>query len=331
MKTKIKVLIIGGAGFIGYFCSRALAKMDNYKITIIDNLSRGQYDNEFESLTNLSNTQYIQGDITELRTFTEAGYDFDYIYNFAAVIGVKNVENNPDKVLYVNSISMLNLFEYAKNLPHLKKILFSSTSEIYSGTLRHSGIDIPTAEDVHLTIDDISSNRSTYALSKMFGESISHIYGRKYNIPFTIVRYHNIYGPRMGFAHVIPEMFIKINADSEVLVPSASHTRSFCYIDDAVNMTIASVEAEESDGETFHIGNQNEEIMIRDLVEMISSVMGKPITIIEKQATLGSPTRRVPNVRKINKLIKNDPRVKLYDGLSATYKWYKNKLHERWE
>ena len=331
MKKEHNVLIIGGAGFIGYFCSLALAQRQNYKITIIDNMSRGKYDDEFESLTKLPNIQYMQGDITDLRTFTQAGYDFDYIYNFAAVIGVKNVENNPDKVLYVNSISMLNLFEYAKHMPHLKRILFSSTSEIYSGTLKHYGIDIPTPESVNLTIDDISSNRSTYALSKMFGESISHIYGRKYNIPFTIVRYHNIYGPRMGFAHVIPEMFIKIDTNSEVMVPSATHTRAFCYIDDAVKMTIAAAEGETSVGETFHIGNHNEEIMIKDLVKMIAKVMGKSITVIDELATPGSPSRRLPDVEKINKFINSDDRINLYDGLSATYEWYREKLHNRWE
>ena len=325
------ILILGGAGFLGYFTANKLADNFNNNITIIDNHQRGKLDEEFSELLLRDNVKYINGDVTSMNTLLSAGYDYDYIYNYAAVIGVKNVEKIPDKVLYVNSISMLNLFEYAKNVNNLNKIFFASTSEAYSGTSFHYDVEIPTDESVPLVIQDVSSNRTTYALSKIFGEAVAHIYGNKYNIPFTIGRYHNVYGPRMGFAHVIPETFIKINTNSEIFVPSANHTRAFCYVDDAVKMTILITEDSRTSRETFHIGNPEQEIKIIDLVKMISTVMNKQVKIVEDKEAPGSPNRRAPNVDKLYSFVNVKAEVNLYDGLLKTYEWYRNKLESRWE
>lgn len=331
VKDNNKILILGGAGFLGFFTAKRLSDNPANIITIIDNHHRGKLDKEFSELLLRDNVKYINGDVTNMQTLIEAGYDFNYIYNFAAVIGVKNVENMPDKVLYVNCISMLNLFEYAKNINGLNKIFFASTSEVYSGTMHHYGIEIPTDESVPLVIQDIRSNRTTYALSKIFGESVAHIYGNKYNIPYTIGRYHNVYGPRMGYAHVIPETFIKINNNDEILVPSAHHTRAFCYVDDAVNMTILVAEDINTNGETFHIGNSDEEIQIIDLVKAVSKVMNKHVTIIKDKETPGSSSRRAPNVDKLHNIVNYKAKISLIDGLMKTYQWYIDKLELRWE
>jgi UDP-glucose 4-epimerase len=331
MARSKKILIIGGAGFIGFHTAKRLSENNVNQITIIDNFNRGKFDNEFEDLISKSNVSYFQGDVTDLATFTNAGYDFNYIYNFAAVIGVANVDKHPDKVLYVNSLSMLNLFEYSKKLNNLEKILFASTSEIYSGTLKHYGIDVPTGESVNLVVEDIKSRRTTYALSKMFGESVAHNYGQKYDIPYTIVRYHNVYGPRMGFAHVIPETFIKIKNNDKIKVPSATHTRAFCYVDDAVEMTIKITEEKAATGETFHIGNSNEEIRIKDLVKKVAYIMSKSIEIDDGDDTPGSPARRAPKTEKISRFTGYKPLVDLETGITRTFSWYADKLDDRWE
>ncbi len=206
-----KSLITGGSGFIGYFLAQALSEDPAHHVVIIDNLSRGRLDPDYKVLLERPNIHFIHADLTEKETFDSLDKEFTYIYHFAAVIGVKNVLENPDKVLYTNAISTLLLFEFCKTLPHIKKVLFSSTSEISAGTLKHFGVEVPTPEDVPLTLLDIKGSRTTYALSKMYGESICFNYGKKYNIPVCVVRYFNIYGPRMGFQHVIPEMFIKLS------------------------------------------------------------------------------------------------------------------------
>ena len=325
-----KVLVTGGAGFVGFFLVKKLLEGNN-EIVLLDNLTRGRMDSEMENLILNDKITFIQADLTDPKIFLSLDKDFDYIYHLAAVIGVKNVMDNPDKVLYVNAISTLNLIEFAKNIQNLKKILFSSTSEIYAGTLKHYGINIPTNEEVNLTLDDIKSPRTTYMLSKMYGESIFYNYGRKYDIPFTIVRYHNVYGPRMGFLHVLPEMFIKVMNQEIVEVSSPEHTRAMCFVDDAVKMTIKSCESQITNNETINIGNEEQEISIINLVKTISKVLGKEIKIKTLPDTEGSPSRRCPDISKIENLINCSPIVDLEEGISKTFEWYKDKLDNKYE
>jgi len=326
-----KILVTGGAGFVGFFLIKKLLEDKENEIVLIDNLARGRMDEEFNSLLKNDNIKFIQGDLTDTNLYAKLDEDFNYIYHLAAVIGVKNVMENPDKVLYVNAISTLNLVEFAKNMKSLKKILFSSTSEIYAGTLKHFGINVPTDESVQLTLDDIQSPRTTYMLSKMYGESILFNYGKKYNIPFSIVRFHNVYGPRMGFLHVIPEMFIKVTNQNVVEVASPSHTRAMCFVDDAVEMTIRTCESDKTNKEILNIGNQNEEISIIDLVKTISKVLDKKIIIKELENTPGSPARRCPDISKIINLTGYTPIVNLEEGIKRTFEWYKNKLDNKYE
>lgn len=326
-----KILVTGGVGFIGYFLIKELLKNENNKIFVLDNMSRGRIDDEFKKIISNKNVIFHQGDLTDRNLFTSLDKDFDYIYHLAAVIGVKNVVENPDKVLHDNALTTLNLVEFAKNIKSLKKILFSSTSEIYAGTLKHFGIDIPTNEQVRLTLDDIKSPRTTYMLSKMYGESIMFNYGNKYNIPFTIVRYHNIYGPRMGYLHVIPEMLVKISSQKKVQVASPEHTRSMCFVDDAVEMTIRACENKITNKEILNIGNQDEEISIINLTKTIAQILKKKIDIQRLPDTVGSPSRRCPDISKIVSMTGYSPKVNIYDGIKKTYDWYKDKLHKRYE
>lgn len=326
-----RILITGGAGFIGYFLIKKLLEANADNITVIDNLLRGRMDAEFQQLIENKNVQFINGDLTDTRLFMDMDKDYEYIYHLAGVIGVKHVMQNPDRALYVNAVSTLNIFEYAKKVKNLKRLFFSSTSEIYSGTLKHFGITVPTDEEVPLTIDDIKADRTSYALSKMYGESIGFVYGRKYNIPITIGRYHNVYGPRMGFVHVIPEMFIRISKNDIIDVASPAHTRAFCFIDDAIEMTIRAAQSPNAINEIVNIGNSIEEISIKDLVLKIAKVLNKSITINELPDTPGSPQRRCPDTQKIQKVTDYIPVFSLAKGISRTYEWYKDKLEAKYE
>ena len=326
-----KILITGGAGFIGFFLAKHLAKDSNSRITIVDNLQRGRIDEDFKKLISLANITFVNGDLTDKSTLDQLEWEFHYIYHLAAVIGVRNVTENPDRVLFINAISSLYIMEFAKECNSLNKIFFSSTSEIYAGTLKHYGISIPTPEDVNLTLSDITSKRTTYMLSKMYGESIFFNYGNKYDIPFTIGRYHNVYGPRMGFMHIVPEMFVKINENEIIDVASPSHTRAMCYVDDAVEMTALTCESEKTSGEILNIGNQDEEISVRDLVATIAGVVNRTVEINEIDDTPGSPSRRCPDITKIKELTGFTPRITLTDGIYKTYEWYKTRLDQKYE
>lgn len=319
------ILVTGGAGFIGFAVASRLAAEETNSVTILDDFSRGIPDNEFQALLDKENVKHIAGDMTDKKVFESLSHDFDYIYHFAAVIGVRNVTNNPDRVLFCNGLSILNLFEYIKDSPAPPKVLFSSTSEVYAGTLRHFGVKIPTNEEVHLTVEDVKAARASYAISKIFGESVCFNYGKKYAIPFTIVRYHNVYGPRMGFAHVIPELFLKMQSSNTVDLPSPDHSRAFCFIDDAVEMTIKACASAGTAGEIVNIGNQEEEISIRDLALRIAGIVRPDIVCNEFPEEPGSPVRRCPDTTKISQLTGYRPKVSLDVGLAKTYAWYKGR------
>lgn len=330
-ETMSKILVTGGAGFIGYFLVKRLSENKNNHITIIDNLSRGRNDAELQTLTRGKNIRFIQGDLTDPKILLQLDKDYEYIYHMAAIVGIKNVMRHPDKVLYINAISTMNIFEYVKRCKNLKKIFFASTSEVYAGALKHFAIDVPTSEKTPLAIDDISANRTTYALSKIYGESIGFVYGRNYDIPVLIGRYHNVYGPRMGYAHVIPEMFLKIRKADKIDVPSPTHTRAFCFIDDAVELTVRACEDMNNTNGALNIGNSKEEIGIKDLVIKIAKIMGKDITINELPDTPGSPARRCPDTSTIERSTGYSPVISLEEGIRRTYQWYKDKLDNSYE
>ena len=327
----VKVLITGGAGFIGHFIARQLSDRPDYQVTLIDNHSRGISDSDHENLLQRPNVKHVIGDMTDAEFVKSLPKDFDYVYHLAAVIGVQNVMDHPDRVLFVNAISTLLLFEELKSFTNLKRVIFSSTSEIYAGTLKHFGIEVPTSEDVPLTLDDIASNRTTYMLSKMYGESIAHNYQKKYGIPFTIVRYHNVFGPRMGFKHVIPEMFCKLTSNDQVTVASPDHTRAFCYVDDAVDMTVGLAESAQGLNDTFHIGNQDGEVSIFNLVSLITDVVGAEVDLQRGEETPGSPVRRCPEISKVKHALGLNELTSLRDGVERTWAWYKDRLDQRHE
>lgn len=326
-----KILITGGAGFIGHFLIKWLLKTTDHNITVVDNLCRGRLDTELATLLEHPHVRFVNGDLTDSTIFDKLNDGFEYIYHLAAIIGVKHVTQHPDRVLSVNAISTLNILDYAKSIKTLRKLFFSSTSEIYAGTVKHFGASIPTNEDVPLAIDDIKADRSTYALSKMFGESAGFVFSRKYNIPITIGRYHNIYGPRMGFAHVIPELFVRIWRSDIVDLASPSHTRAFCFIDDAIELTVRICENANTNGEVVNIGNSQEEISIRDLALKIAHIMNRRIVINELPDTPGSTHRRCADTKKMESMTNYRRFVSLDEGLRMTYTWYQDKLNAQFE
>jgi UDP-glucose 4-epimerase len=321
-----KILITGGAGFIGYFVAEKLSQNPEHQVTILDNLSRGRNDEEFETLCAKPNVTFIQGDLTSQATLDDISRDYEYVYHLAALVGVKNVKDAPDRVLSVNIRSTLNLFEAARSFYRLRKIFFSSTSEVYAGTFMHFAVGVPTSESVPLAVSDITSARSTYAISKMCGESICFSYGKKYQIPFVIGRYHNVYGPRMGWAHVIPEMYAKIINNTELTVTSPGHSRAFCYIDDAVEFTVRLTEHYQTEGEIFHIGNPAEEIRIKDLVKLIARVMNRQVFVETGRDMPGSPHRRCPDTAKAERRTGYRAEIALEEGVKKTYQWYQSRL-----
>ena len=144
-------------------------------------------------------------------------------------------------------------------------------------------------------------------------------------VPFTIFRPHNIYGPRMGLAHVIPEQLKKaFDAYPGDTIPvfSPEHKRVFCFIDDAVEMLARMAFNDACRGTTLNLGAQAPEVSIRELAQMCVEVSGKRLTLDEHPPTPGSPARRAPDMRTTAKLLDYEANVDLHEGIRRTWAWY---------
>lgn len=317
-----KVLIIGGSGFIGYNLSKYLIKNRKYNITIADNQFRGKKDSDFEKLLVNKNVKFIDADFTKKSSFSMLENDYDFVYMLASVVGVNNTLEIPHEIIRINTQLIINTLEWIRS-SKVKKVLFTSTSENYAGTIDTFGYKIPTPEEIPLTITDISHPRYTYAITKMLGESGFLNYSKKLNFECCIVRYHNVFGPRMGFKHVIPHLAERfLSKESPFLVYGHDQTRSFCFIDDAVEGTVAAMESNNSNGEIYHIGTEIE-ISIKDLVEEAGKFFNYD-GIYENAPTYpGSTQRRCPDISKAKKDLNYNPKINWKDGLKVTLEWYK--------
>lgn len=319
-----KVLITGGAGFIGYHLAKRLSKED-FQIDLIDNLLRGVVDEELEKLLKVPDIRFLNVDLLNSDALDILSNDYNYIFHFAAIIGVANVLNRPYNVLSDNVLMLLNVISFAKRQSTLKRFVFTSTSEVYAGTLQHFQLSIPTPESTPLALTDLNSPRISYMLSKIYGETLCHYSG----LPFTIIRPHNIYGPRMGMAHVIPELLKKAHYaqnGSKLDVFSIKHSRTFCYVDDFIEMVKMSAELHNCECETLNIGNQSPEISVETLAKLIIRLIGKDLKINPQSETAGSPLRRCPDMTKTFGLTGYTPQVNIERGIELTYEWYRKHI-----
>ena len=257
METK-KCLVIGGAGFIGMNIVKELAEKGNYNVTIGDNFSRGKKDEYLNSIIKKNNIKVVSADFTDPSSFKELESDYDYVYMLASVVGVEYTQKIPNELIRINTALIFNTLEWIKHTD-CKKILFTSTSECYAGTIEAFGYKIPTPEEIPLCVEDIAHPRFTYAVTKMLGESGFLNYSKKVGFECTVVRYHNAFGPRMGFKHVIPHLVQRfLSNESPFKIYGHDQTRSFSFISDSVEGTILAMESEKSNGEIYHIGSSEE-------------------------------------------------------------------------
>jgi nucleoside-diphosphate-sugar epimerase len=324
---KKKVLLLGGAGFIGMNIAKYLGEQRDYDITIADNFFRGggKIDEELAALVERFNLKIIEGDFTDPSVFDRLEQDYDYVYMLASVVGVDYVNKMPDQIIRINTALIYNTLEWLRR-SKCGKLLFTSTSECYAGTIESFGYAIPTPEDIPLTIQDIGHPRFTYAVTKMLGESGFLNYSKILGFECTIIRYHNVFGPRMGFKHVIPHLAQRFtNKENPFKIYGFDQTRSFNYIDDAVQGTVLAME-KGGNGEIYHIG-ANDEITIEELVRYTGELMGFDGTYEYAPTYPGSVNRRCPDISKSKRELGYEPQFSWKQGLEKTMAWYSQYLN----
>jgi nucleoside-diphosphate-sugar epimerase len=321
-----KVLITGGAGFIGLHLANHLLNKGCH-VHIVDNFARAIDDVELKEVLARDYASFSRIDLLDTNVIKNLDTNYDVIFHLAAIIGVVHVLERPYNVLYDNIRMLGNMIDLARSQTNLSRFFFASTSEIYSGTLKYFDLPIPTPEKTPLAITDLAHPRTSYMLSKIYGEALC----QQASIPFTLFRPHNIYGPRMGMAHVIPEQLRKAYEAKEgdnIEVFSIDHTRCFCYIDDAIEMLWRMMESPKCEGEALNLGTQNPEISIKEVAEACFLAVDKKLSIDAKPASPGSPTRRGPDMSKTISLIDYESQVSFIDGITRTYDWYKKNIFE---
>ena len=316
-----KALILGGAGFIGLGIARFLGANRNYNITIADIFSPGQKDSDFDQVVSDYSIKLIDGDFANPEMFKKLDSNYDYVYMLASVVGVNRCIEEPHEVIRINTALIQNSLEWITD-NNIGKVLFSSSSECYAATTDTFNYPVPTPEKVPLTVSEIGHPRFTYAVTKMLGESAFLTYGKKYNFPVTIVRYQNIFGPRMGFKHVIPHLVERFyNNEDPFKIYGANQTRAFCYITDASEGTVLAMENENSDHEIYHMGSP-EEITIEELVKIVGVLMGYSGEYISAPTYPGSVSRRCPDITKSKEHLNYSPKIPWKKGLKETVSWY---------
>ena len=287
--NKKTILITGASGFIGNALYARLNN-ENYNIIGLDNFFRGK---------NLKNQTIIKGSIFDKKILKKLIRKSDIIIHLVAINGTRNFYNIPDKVFEVSMRGTMILYDCLNEIGDKnKKILLASSGEVYGEPKK-----IPTDEKVSLVVKDIFNNRYSYGGGKICQDLIARYLISKVVKECIIFRPHNVYGPNMGFDHVIPELMIKsLKAKNKITIEgSGKETRSFCYIDDFINGLIILIKKKISGFNIFNIGNDRE-ISINNLTKLIIKNSKKNLLIKNKKLRTGSSKRRCPDIKKIKRL-----------------------------
>jgi nucleoside-diphosphate-sugar epimerase len=312
-------LVTGGTGFIGAALVIRLVR-DGHRVRVLDNNSRGAE----RRLTDVhKDVELIVGDVRDPAVVAKAIQGVDAVHHLAYVNGTENFYEHPDLVLEIGVKGIMNVLDGC--LAHDVGTLFlASTSETYQTPPR-----VPTDEAVPLVVPDVHNPRYSYGGGKIISELLAINYGRKRLRHVGIYRPHNIYGPDMGWEHVLPQFAMRVfklaaaQPDGTLAFPiqgSGQETRSFCYIDDFIDGVIALQERGEHLG-VYHIGTL-EEISIASLAQQVARAAGRDIDVIAGDLTLGSTLRRCPDISKLAKL-GYQPKIPLSVGLPKLVDWYR--------
>ena len=296
-----KVLITGGAGFIGsHLTSTLLAK--GYEVVVLDNLLRG---NKIPKEV-LDKVNFIKGDVTDAATVSKAAEGCDYIYHLAAILGVDVVADNPTETMEVEVFGMKNIGDAA--LVNNAKIIYASTSGIYG----HNAIDQSVTEDIMV------DPRTSYAMAKRYNELYLAALHEEKGLNCIALRYFNVYGPRQDNRMVTPRFIEQSKAGQPLTVfGTGEQTRDFTHIDDTVKATILAGE-KVSGFQIFNVANENEETILnlaKKIVEIGKSKSEIQLIDAPKKRYDYEVGRRYGNSDKLLSFVGYKPDTTLDDGL----------------
>ena len=303
-----KILVTGGAGFIASALAEKLISDKNSFVVIVDNLSTGNY----KKLPKLSpdNSKYINCDVNNYRSIAEvmSAFKFDYVFHYAAVVGVQRTLANPINVLKdIDGIK--NILDLSKNTG-VKRIFYSSSSEIYGEPVEFPQNEYTTP----------LNSRLPYAIVKNVGEAFIHSYNKEFGIEYTIFRIFNTYGPKQSKDFVISKFLINALKNKDITVfGDGLQKRTFCYIDDNIQACLNTFYKDKIVNDVVNIGGDIE-FTILELAKIIIKITGSKSKITHLPALKeGDMKRRKPDISKMKKLIDHKP-ITLEQGIKKIIK-----------
>jgi UDP-glucose 4-epimerase len=306
------ILITGGGGFIGSHIMESLA--DKNRVVIYDLFSR----NSLKYCKNYPNVRIIKGNILSYSRLKRALKDIDIVFHLAAIAGINTVTKSPLMTMRVNLIGTCNVLEAAARSESVKRIVFSSTSEVY-GPHVFLGNELD-----RTTQGPVSEPRWTYATSKLAAEHLARSHYVENHLPIVTLRYFNVYGPRQTGEGALHNFVASAVRDKPLMVfGNGLEIRAWCYVSDALVGTLLAAASSKAVGEVINIGNPETATSVTAVAKMVVQILGSKSKILFVRKQFTDVELRIPDISLATKILGYRPRVALMEGITRTADWYR--------
>ncbi len=319
MSSQIRILVTGCGGFIGKYLIQNLLQNPAALVYGVDTQDKLEAVKSSRFVPDFAKDRFIplSIDLTKQKECLELP-EVDFVYHLAAINGTSLFYKIPWDVFYNSSASTLNVIDRYKDSKQLKRLVYTSTSEVYASMVDGNPEMCPTPEVVGVGFQDVLNPRWSYGGAKLAGEIALLAAGKQFGVPFSIIRYHNVYGPDMGLDHVIPD-FISRGKHGVFELYGFENQRSFIYIADAVSATLRIAESDAALNEIVHVGTMDM-ISMRFLAQKIMSLAKWSGEVVEFPAPIGSSLARCPDTTFLNRKVGYIPSISLERGLLEVLK-----------
>ncbi len=312
-----RILITGGAGFIGTSLAERLCKHN--QVVLFDNMHRDALTGT--ALLDHPNVTLIRGDVLDPVAMETVCQDADVVVHMASIAGVDTVMKNPTLTMRVSLLGTMHALQAAFDGGRCQRFVDFSTSEVF-GQYAYK-----VTEGDATNLGAVGEARWTYAVSKLATEHLALSYHKQYGLPTVSIRPFNIYGPRQVGEGAVHHFISRAIRNEPIIVHGdGSQIRSWCYIDDIVDGVLTTLDAPNAVGHAFNIGNPRSTLTIYHLARQIVQLASSGSAIEHQAIDRTDVELRIPNIDKARSLLGFDPKVNLEEGLLRTIYWYRSRV-----